>query len=233
MKFPYPIIKGKFLKREKRFFAYCLLESGLEVVAHCPNPGSMKGNLEPNSPVWLMDFGADHLSQGKKLRYKWVLVNSKNVNIVVDTMCANLVVGEALRNCEIPELKAYSNILPEKKVGDSRFDFFLPGEPDVYLEVKSVSMGEGNKGAFPDSVTERGQKHIRELMVLKALGHRVILFFLLMREGGDSVTTAKEIDPEYDRLLRDAVKKGLEVLVYAIKVDESGITLDQKGKSFE
>jgi sugar fermentation stimulation protein len=113
------------------------------------------------------------------------------------------------------------------------FDFYLPGSPDIYLEVKSVSMGEGKKGAFPDSVTERGQKHIRELMALKEKGHRVILFFLLMREGGETVTTAKEIDPEYDRLLRDAVKKGLEVLVYAIKVDESGIILDTMRKKFE
>jgi sugar fermentation stimulation protein A len=155
------------------------------------------------------------------------------VNIVVDTMCANAVVGEALRDCGVSELKNYSEVFPEKKVGDSRFDFYLPGSPDIYLEVKSVSMGEGKKGAFPDSVTERGQKHIRELMALKEKGHRVILFFLLMREGGETVTTAKEIDPEYDRLLRDAVKKGLEVFVYAIKVDESGIILDTMRKNFE
>lgn len=223
------MLEAKLIKREKRFFAYCELSSGEEVIAHCPNPGSMKGNLEPGSRVWLQDFGAGHLQEGKKLRYKWIMVESRGVKVVIDTLCANTIVEQALRLEKIPEIKGYKEIKREVKVGDSRFDFFLPGSPNIYLEVKSVSMGEGSAGAFPDSVTLRGQKHIRELLELKKSA-RPILLFLLMRDGGRTVRPAKEIDQKYDLLLREAVKNGLEVLVYAISVDKENFVFGKKGE---
>ena len=229
MKYSHPLVEARFYKREKRFFAHCHLPDGTPVIAHCPNTGSMKGNQAEGSPVWLLDFGADYAATGRKLRYKWVSVESQGVKVVVDTMCANPLVGEALREGRIPELANLGAPQAEKKVGGSRFDFFLPGPPETYVEVKSVSMGEGAHGAFPDAVTERGQKHIRELLELKKAGKRAVLLFLLVRDACLTMRPAREIDPEYDRLLRVAIGQGLEVLVYGIKFDEEGISLGAKG----
>lgn len=229
MKFSHPIVEARFLKREKRFFAHCELSDGSPVIAHCPNTGSMKGNQEVKSPVWLMDFGPDHAATGRKLRYKWISVESRGTRVVVDTMCANPIVGEALREGRILELTGFGAPVAEKKVGDSRFDFYLPGPPETYVEVKSVSMGEGSDSSFPDAVTERGQKHLRDLMALKAQGKRAVLLFLLVRDACLRMRPAREIDPEYDRLLREAVKAGVEVLVYGIRFEADGITLGAKG----
>lgn len=227
MIFSHPIVEAKLLRREKRFFGYCRLPNGEEVVAHCPNPGSMKGNKEPESPVWLVDFGGDHLASGRKLRYKWVMVESLGTKVVIDTNCANAIVGEALAAGRVEGLPA--EFKAEHKVGDSRLDFYFP-QLDAYLEVKSVSMGEGLLSAFPDSVTERGQKHLRELMALKAQGKRAILFFLVMREGSSDVRAAEEIDPEYARLLKESVAAGVEVMVYGIKISAQGLELGAKGR---
>ena len=227
MQFDHPLLTAKFQKREKRFFAYCTLEDQ-EVVAHCPNPGSMRGNLEPGSESWLMDFGAKHLEEGRKLRYKWVAVRSQGTRVVVDTMVANTLVGEALAAGKISELKEYSLIEREKSLfAGSRFDFFLPGDgeklPAVALEVKSVSMGEGELGLFPDSVTTRGQKHLQELIACKEKGMRAILLFLLMRENGKVVRPARAIDPVYADWLEKAVAAGVEVLVYGIHFMPQGL----------
>lgn len=227
MKFPYPIVDAKLVKREKRFFGHCVLPDGTAVTAHCPNSGSMKGNQEAGSPVWLQDFGPEHEAQGRKLRYKWVMVESRGVRTVVDTNCANGIVAEALRAGKIDGLP--SEFRAEYKVGDSRLDFYFP-DPETFLEVKSVSMGEGAASAFPDAVTERGQKHIRELLALRKQGKRAILFFLITREGSLVMRPAHEIDPEYARLLKEAVDQGLEVMVYGIELSRDGIELGKKGK---
>jgi sugar fermentation stimulation protein A len=226
MRFPYPIVEARLLRREKRFFGHCALPDGTEVIAHCPNSGSMRGNLEPRSPVWLQDFGPGHLEQGRKLRYKWVLVESRGVRTVIDTNCANGIVAEALRAGRIEGLPR--EFKGEHKVGDSRLDFYFP-DPETFLEVKSVSMGEGSLSAFPDAVTERGQKHLRELTALRAAGKRAVLFFLITREGSLRMRAAREIDPAYASLLDEAVKKGVEVMVYGVRVSPEGIELGEKG----
>lgn len=223
-------VEGRFLRREKRFFAYCDLPGEGEVVAHCPNPGSMKGNLAPGSRVWLHDFGPDHQAGGRKLRYKWIFVESQGVRVCVDTGIANGIVAEALRIGAISELAEYKAVKPEARSGESRFDFCLSDPNKCWLEVKSVSMGDGAHGAFPDSVTERGQKHLRELTALRRAGERAVLLFLLMREGGATVRPADEIDPAYGSLLREAVKAGVEVLVYGVRIEAAGISIGKKGK---
>lgn len=232
MKFPFPVVEAVLIKREKRFLTHALLPDGKKVIAHCPNPGSMKGNAEPGSKIWLMDFGTNHESQGRKLRYKWLFVEVEGSRVCIDTSLGNTVVGEALRAGLIEELSHYKEIQPEFSVGDSRFDFFLPAQlkhPDAFVEVKSVSMGEGKRAAFPDSVTKRGQKHVKGLSELAGKKKRAVLFFLNMREQGKTVSTAKEIDPEYDRLLREGVERGLEVLVYGIRIEKDGIVLGKRG----
>jgi sugar fermentation stimulation protein A len=227
MKFPYPIVEARLVKREKRFFGHCLLSDGTPVVAHCPNSGSMRGNQEPGSPVWLQDFGPDHEAQGRKLRYKWVLVESRGVRTVIDTNCANAIVAEGLREGKIEGLPR--EFRGEYKVGESRLDFYFP-QAEIFLEVKSVSMGEGSLSSFPDAVTERGQKHIRELVALKKQGKRAVLFFLVTREGSLKMRPASEIDPEYARLLKEAVGEGLEVMVYGMTISREGLGIGKKGK---
>lgn len=225
MIFSPPLVEAKLLRREKRFFAYCRLPSGEEVVAHCPNSGSMKGNKDPESPVWLMDFGPEH--PGRKLRYKWVMVESQGVKVVVDTLCANTLVAEGIREGKLPLPREFQ---AEKTVGESRLDFFFHGKQEIYLEVKSVSMGHGLESSFPDAVTERGQKHLRELVKLVEQGKRAILLFLLMRENSLTISPADSIDPEYGRLLRESVKKGLEVMVYGLEFGKNSLHLGTEGK---
>jgi len=228
MKLPYPLVSGVLLERQKRFLAKIRLQNGSEVWAHCANPGSMRGNAEAGSKVELMDFGPDHLSSGRKLRYKWIHVESQGVKVCVDTSLANLIVKEALETKRISELAMYSEVKPEQKIGHSRIDFLLKGPPDCYMEVKSVSMGEGPAGFFPDSVTKRGQKHLQELMDIKSAHTRAVLFFLLMRENGKSVAPADWIDPEYARLLIKSVEQGIEVLCYNIIFHGQDILLGEK-----
>src|SRR3989344_2506166 len=102
MKFAFPLIEARLIKREKRFLAYAKLKDGVEVIAHCPNPGSMKGNANPDAKIWLLDFGKDFKNTGKKLRYKWVFVESDGVKVCLDTNLANHLVAEALEQKKIP-----------------------------------------------------------------------------------------------------------------------------------
>lgn len=233
MELPKPIVEGKLLGRRKRFFADVELPSG-EVVAHCPNPGSMRGNAEPGSKVWLWDTGADHLERGRKLRYRWLLVESRGAKVCVDTNFTNPFVQKLLETNQIPELSGYEEIIPEFTVDESRFDFLLldagKAAPCV-VEVKSVSMFESNIGYFPDSVTLRGQKHLIELAELACQGIRTVMFFVVQRSGLQEMRPADEIDAAYGAYLRDAIEHGVEVLVYDISLGTNGIV--NLGKKLE
>jgi sugar fermentation stimulation protein A len=230
LKFPFPLVSGTLLERQKRFLARVLLPDGAEVWAHCANPGSMKGNAEPGSEIEIMDFGPNHLKTGKKMRYKWIYVKSSGVKVCVDTSLANNVVKEALLAKTIAEFSHYNGVRPEAAWGNSRFDFLLtePGHADCYLEVKSVSMGEGPSGFFPDSVTKRGQKHLEELMALKDQKKRAAMLFLLVREEGQTVSPADWIDPQYGKLLRESVAKGIEIVCYNIRAGMNEIVIGDR-----
>lgn len=229
MRFSQPLVAGKLIERQKRFFAHCQLEDGSKVVAHCPNPGSMRGNLNPQSGVQLLDYGEQHLATGRKLRYKWLFVESEGIQVCVDTSSANTLVAEALAQGRIQDAHGYCEIIAEKKIGESRLDFYLPGKPNLYIEVKSVSMGKGNQGAFPDSVTERGQKHLRELMAIRASGNRAALLFLVMRADCKQMRVASEIDPKYAQLLQEARAAGVEVWVYNTQFDGRNFSVFERG----
>jgi sugar fermentation stimulation protein A len=207
-----PLVKGVLLKREKRFLAHCQLADGTNVVAHCANSGSMKGSAESGFPLWLEDKGQ---APERKLQYSWKAVEVSGMRVIIDTHLANSLVAEALTAGEIAGLPRV--FTREYKVGNSRLDFFFADSAPTYLEVKSVSMGEGDWASFPDAITERGQKHLRELMALKKTGARAVLLFLIMREGVQKFRVADEIDPEYGRLLREAKKAGVDILVYGTR----------------
>lgn len=217
MQFPQPMLEGKLLARRKRFLADVELPGAGTVLAHCPNPGSMQGNAVPGSRVWLWDIGEDHLQQGKKLRYRWIYVESEGAKVCIDTNYANRFVYEEINADRIPELSGYVEVIPEFTIDDSRLDFLLRSDGtkrDCVVEVKSVSMFAGTVGYFPDSVTVRGQKHLHVLAEQALQGNRAVLFFLVQRSGLKKVAPADKVDPVYGEYLRSAIDLGIEVLCY-------------------
>jgi len=212
MKLPHPLYPGRLIRRYQRFLADVLLDNGETVTAHCPNSGSMKGCNIPGSPVLLS------ISSNPKRKYPhtWELVTSDGVWAGINTSLPNRIVHAAIASGEIPELAGYGNIRPEVPYGTaSRIDLLLTGPlPPCYVEVKNVTMVEDGRALFPDAVTTRGQKHLRELMEVVRRGERGVIFFLVQRSDAASVAPADSIDPEYGRLLRQAVASGVEALAY-------------------
>ncbi len=228
MKFSPPLVKGTLLRRYKRFLADVVLEDGCEITAHCANTGAMTGCMPEGADVWL------NVSDNPKRKYahSWQLVEvSPGVLACINTSLTNKLVAEALQSDRIAELSGYDECLSEVRYGDenSRIDFLLkkPGE-NVYIEVKHVTLSlEPGTGSFPDAVTKRGQKHLRELIQQLKLGHRAVLLFIIMRTDVTLVTPADSIDAEYGRLLREAVREGVEVLAYAAHIDPDGMYLKE------
>ncbi len=226
MKYTNPTIEATILKRYKRFMSDILLPNGETVIAHVPNTGSMKTCWDENWKVLV----TQNDDPKRKLKYTLELTNNGDSWICVNTGLTNKLVKEALENNIISEFLEYENIKPEKKVGDSRIDFFLSNHqtlPDAYIEVKNVTLkGEGEYVLFPDSVTTRGQKHLKELIALKEEGFRACMLYIVNREDGQIFSPASDIDPEYSRLLAEAKKSGVEILAYksSITAEEIRIT---------
>jgi len=222
------LIEGTLIKRYKRFLADVKLENGEIVTAHCPNSGSMKGYKEEGLRVWLSKSN----NPKRKLAYTWEIVeDSSGEKILVYAAKANTLVKEAIKEGKIKELQTYKKIRSEVKYGsqNSRIDLLLEKDNEkCYVEVKSVTMKEGNVLMFPDSVTTRGQKHLQELMEVKAGGDRALLFFAVLREGGKGFLPAYEIDPVYAQLLQEARDKGVEVLIYQVEFKGLEIRLEKK-----
>jgi len=222
------LIEGSLIKRYKRFLADVKLVNGEIVTAHCPNSGSMKGYKEEGLQVWL----SKSTNPKRKLAYTWEIVeDSAGEKIFVYAAKANTLVKEAIENGKIKELQGYENICTEVKYGshNSRIDLLLEKDNEkCYVEVKSVTMKEGDVLMFPDAVTTRGQKHLQELMEVKEQGDRAILFFAVLREGGKGFLPAFEIDPVYAGLLAEARAKGVEVLIYQVCFKDLEISLEKK-----
>ncbi len=217
MQFP-PLQPATLLRRYKRFLTDVSLPNGEEITLHCANTGKMTGCGEKGDRIWYSN------SQSKTRKYpcSWELTELPNqVLACINTHRSNLLAVEALENKLIPELSAYDNLQTEVKYGEenSRIDILLTGEnlPDCYVEVKSITLVKGTVGFFPDAVTTRGQKHLRELMHMKAQGKRAVIFFAGLHAGFDRFTVAKNIDPAYAKLLHQAIKEGVEVYAYACK----------------
>lgn len=221
MMLPQPLYSGRLIRRYQRFLADVLLDSGETVTAHCPNSGSMKGCNLPGSRVYLSASS----NPKRKYRHTWELVESDGVWAGINTGLPNRIVHEAIDAGEIPELSGYDAIRPEVPYGTgSRIDLLLTGQrPPCYVEVKNVTMVENDMALFPDAVTTRGQKHLRELMEVVRRGERGVIFFLVQRPDAASVAPADSIDPEYGRLLRLATAEGVEALAYRAEVTPDAI----------
>jgi sugar fermentation stimulation protein A len=218
-----PPIEAILLKRYKRFLADVEL-NGEIILAHVPNTGAMTGCWEANCKCVL----TKSKNLDRKIPHTLEMTWNGETWIGVNTGMANKLVSEWLKDGLIPELYGYKTYIPEKKIGESRVDFFLddhPFLPSAYVEVKSVTLKLEGLAQFPDAKTERGQKHLRELMKLKAQGHRTMMLFVVQREDVDFFQPASSIDPVYASLFQEAVAAGVEILVYQCRMNLEGIYL--------
>lgn len=221
------LIPGTLLKRYKRFLADIRLDSGETITAHCPNTGSMRNCMPEHARVWVQP----NQDPKRKLAFTWELVETApNILACINTHRANALVKEAIRADKIAELKGYTQLLSEQRYGaeKSRIDLLLKADnrPDCYIEVKNVTLHEQHGvGAFPDAVTARGTKHLRELTLMAQAGARAVLFFHVAHTGIQQVTPAAHIDPVYAQSLADALNAGVEVLAYQSQMDAEQILL--------
>ena len=225
VEFPKHLVKGTLVQRYKRFFADVVLEAtGETVTAHCANTGSMRTCGAPGDTVYLL-----HSDDPKrKLRFSWELTSTADGFVGVNTARPNQVVEAAVRGGLVAELAGYGTVRPEVKYGtNSRIDLRLeaPGRPPCYVEIKNATLLEGEHVRFPDAVTERGLKHLRELELVAQKGERAVLFFFVNRPEGRAVGPADRIDPAYGQALREARANGVEILAYRARPSLQGITL--------
>lgn len=230
MLFKPPLFKAKLIRRYKRFLADVRLESGDEVTVHTANTGSMMGCSEPGSWIWLSDSG----NPKRKYLYSWEITETVDgVLVGINTWLANHLVKDAIENGVIVELNGYKNIRQEVPYGRerSRIDLLLENpelEKKCYVEVKNVTAVVNETAIFPDAVSTRGAKHLRELMSMINDNHRAVLVFCVQRNDAISVRPADEIDPDYGKALRDAVDHGVEVYAYRADVTPLEITLQKR-----
>jgi sugar fermentation stimulation protein A len=218
------------IKRYKRFLADVRLDNDEMITVHCPNTGSMKNCVEENAEIWLSDSN----NPKRKYRYTWeYLRTSRGHHIGVNAGKANQLVQSAIRDDLVEPLAGYDTIRPEVKYGDenSRIDLLLQDskKQDCYVEVKSVTLLEdppsSGIGYFPDAVSERGAKHLRELIKMSQSDARSVLFFCVQHTGIQEVRPADHIDREYGKLLREALDSGVEVLAYKVRKSNKGFRL--------
>lgn len=238
MKFSKPIIEGTFLKRYKRFFADVVI-NGETVIAHVPNSGSMRGCNMADMPC-LVSFDDN---PARKLKYTLEMVKTPGSWVGVNTQIPNKIVKEALESGLLKE-HAGLKIFPEAKINDkSRLDFALSKSPDIefkkidlkngkdkfhFIEVKNVSLVEDEIAKFPDAVTERGQKHLNDLMELIDHGHTCEILFTIQRTDGKTFAPAIDIDPTYAEILKKAHNYGVIISPYLCELSPEGVSLSNK-----
>jgi len=228
MKFEHPLQTGILIKRYKRFLADVETNAGM-ITIHCPNTGSMTGCAEPGSKVWFWDSK----NPKRKYRHSWELVqNSQGALIGINTNRANYLIKEAIVNQTLTHFE-YDEILTEVPYGDekSRIDILLRhNNSKTWIEVKNVTLLETDKapngqGYFPDAVTSRGTKHLRELISQVDKGDRAVLIFCVQHSGITSVKAAAHIDPLYAKTLQQAAAAGVEIIAAKTFISEQGITV--------
>ena len=224
MKFTSTLIKGKLIKRYKRFFADIKVNNST-LTAHCPNTGSMLGLLDKNNDAWISR--AD--DPNRKLKFTLEMINSKNLLIGVNTHRANRIVEHALKNKLIKEFKSIKNIKSEFKFSkDTRFDFLCDKK---ILEVKNVTFTrKKNLAEFPDAVTERGTKHLIKLMESLSKNYQPYVLFLTQIQGINNFKIAKDIDDNYYQNYLKAKKAGVKFLAYRCHLSSREIKIEKKIK---
>ncbi len=233
MEFTSPLEAGTLLKRYKRFLADIQLTNGETITASCPNTGSMRGLCEPGMRVWVSTSD----SPTRKYRHTWEMVEADLGNgptlVGINTGHPNRLITEAIETGKIRQLKGYKSLRREVKYGkeNSRIDILLEDEkrPTTYVEIKNVHlMRKRGRAEFPDSVTARGAKHLRELAAMVRQGHRAVMIFLIQRKDASSFDVARDIDPTYGEALDMALSAGVEALAYRCHLSPTGITVEKR-----
>lgn len=228
MKYSSPLQRVTLVKRYKRFLADVILADGAQITVHTSNTGSMLGCAEPGSAIWIRDSG----SETRKYRYSWELSERASGGLVgVNTGLANQLVVEAIRSGVVASLNGYAQLRTEVPYGQerSRIDILLEdGDlPSCYVEVKNVTARSGDHAIFPDAVTVRGAKHLRELMEVVRQGGRGVIFFCVQREDVTAFRPAHEIDPVYAGTLKQAAAAGVEAIAWRARLTPVEVVLSQ------
>jgi sugar fermentation stimulation protein A len=231
MRFPSPLKRGRLLQRYKRFLADVALDSGATVTATCPNTGSMLGLTSPGARVWLSTSD----TPTRKYPHTWEMVEADlgaGPSLVgINTGHPNRLVAEAIAARRIMPLSGYSSLRREVKYGEaSRIDILLVDarKGHCYVEVKNVHlMRTAGVAEFPDCVTARGVKHLRELSRMVAEGHRAVMLFLIQRTDAKRFALARDLDPVYAEAFGLAVAAGVEAMAFACRMSPEEITLDK------
>ena len=224
MKFTNSLFKGKLIKRYKRFFTDIKLNNSI-ITAHCPNTGSMKGLLDEGNNVWV----SKNDDPKRKLKFTLEMIEVNNILIGVNTHRANKIVHHALKNKLINEFKSIDKIQSEFKYSnDTRFDFLCDNK---LLEVKNVTLLRDSKIAeFPDAVTSRGTKHLKNLINSIKKGYKPFVLFLTQIQGINNFKIAKDIDEEYYKNYLIAKKAGVNFIAYRCKLSSKEIKIEKKIK---
>jgi sugar fermentation stimulation protein A len=228
MNFENPLIPGVLIKRYKRFFVDIKVKDKI-ITAHCPNTGSMMGLLNGNNKVWITKSN----NEKRKLKYTLQLIEVNGAKIGVNTHLTNKIVLDALNNNYLKEFDKKALIETEVKFGiNTRFDFLISeNRKKSFIEVKNVTLSRKKKLAeFPDAVTTRGAKHIKDLIKATNIGYKCYLLYVIQREDCNKFTIAKDIDQEYAELLTVALKKKIKILCYDCKFSSKGIILNNQIK---
>ena len=230
MNYTEPLIKARLIKRYKRFLADVELDVELDneidhegitskfITIHTANTGSMTGCAIPGSTIWI----SNSHNLKRKYLYSWELSSSRQGNLIgINTILANKLVKEAIEKGRISELLDFNKIETEVPYGEekSRIDLLLTQNDGqkCYIEVKNVTASfEPGVAAFPDAVTARGTKHLRELELMVRQGHRGVIIFCVQRDDIQTVRAAEEIDPLYAQTLAEVQKNGVEILAYGV-----------------
>ena len=230
VRFPVPLLEARLVRRYKRFLADVTLGDGTALTVHCPNTGSMLGCQTPGSRVWLSRSD----NPKRKYAHTWELVElDGGVLVGINTGRSNALVREAIESGVIGEFAGYAEIRPEVRYGNenSRVDFLLTGhQVACYLEVKNVTAAvDEGIALFPDAVSVRGTRHLRELIATLAKGgQRAALCFCVQRADVREVRPADDIDAEYGRTLRQALAAGVQVIAYRAKLSPEAVALAER-----
>ena len=226
MKFKKKLLQGALIKRYKRFFVDIKYQN-ITTTAHCPNSGSMMGLLNKGNSVWFSKSD----NPKRKLKYTLEIVEVNKTLVGINTQLTNKIVLEALHKKRIKNLVKFYNIKTEVKFSDkTRFDFLISNNKEkCFLEVKNVTLVRNDKIAeFPDAVTSRGKKHLKELITAKKKGYDSYILYLIQREDCKSFKIAKDIDQEYKITFGEAIKNGVKMLCYDCKLSNEEIRLNNQ-----
>ena len=232
-------VKGIFKKRPNRFIAEVEVDGNIEI-AHVPNTGRCKELLVENAIVWLKPSD----NPNRKTKFSLHFVENRGHLVSIYSQEANSIVYDAIVNGKIKELSDYDYHQREKTIDNSRIDIYLANEVDdccgktfledpCFVEVKGVTLVVGKEARFPDAPTERGTKHLKELIKLKKEGFRTVVFFLVQHPLGESFRPNWENDPLFSQTLNEAHENGVEILVYKCDNSLEGIRLIPQQLNFD